>query len=384
MSENINIDRVNKLAAELVRIPSVNPPGNVEACVDLLVQHFAKHGIKGHIISGFDGKPNFIAQIGQGSPTLLWNGHLDVVTAGTEKWDHDPFGGEIEGGFLHGRGSVDMKGSVAAMAEAFLVLAESKHKLKGTLKFTAVADEEILGEAGTQLLADGGELAADFAIVGEPTGLRVDIVERGVLWFEVISHGKTSHGARPHLGVNAVENMVELAKALKDRLSPLLKQRTHPLVSAACMSLNTFHGGDKTNVIPDYCKMTGDRRIIQGEKGEDVIQEIKDIIMEYRTPENRLEFNAQKLVLPTQIAEDHPLVVTLCKNIEKITGEKKGIGGKDGSTDAHIINAKLGIPSVIFGPGDFTMCHRPNERLSLEQLVQAAKIQVLTALEMLG
>ena len=132
MVEGINIDRLNQLAADLVRIPSINPPGNVEACVDLLVRHFARHGIHGRVITKSDTKPNFVVEMGQGSPTLLWNGHLDVVTAGTEKWERDPFGGEIEGGYLHGRGSVDMKGSIASMAEAFLVLAESGRKLNGT------------------------------------------------------------------------------------------------------------------------------------------------------------------------------------------------------------------------------------------------------------
>ena len=382
--DRINVERLNQLACDLVRIPSVNPPGNTESCVKRLQEYFEPHGIHGRVITKADGKPNFVAEIGSGSPVLLWNGHLDVVTPGEEKWEHDPFGGEIVDGYLHGRGSVDMKGSVASMAEAFLVLAESGAQLNGTLKFTAVSDEEILGTAGTQALADEGELKADFAIVGEPTGLRVDIVERGVLWFEIISHGKTSHGARPHLGVNAVEIMVDVAKAIKDRMSPILKQRTHPMVSAACMSLNLFHGGDKANVIPDYCKMAGDRRIVPGEKGEDVVKELEDIVMEYKTPENRLEFIVQKLVLPTQVSEDHPLVKSLHKNSEAVTEEKKDIGGKDGSTDAHITNAKLGIPTVIFGPGDFTLCHRPNERLSLEQLAQAAKIHVLTVLEMLG
>jgi len=380
----INIERLNTLARDLVRIPSVNPPGNVEACIDRLMALFDRQGVPGRRICKEEGKPNFVAELGRGSPVLLWNGHVDVVTAGEEKWSHNPFGGLIEAGMLHGRGSVDMKGSVASMAEAFLMLAASGRPLKGTLKFTVVADEETLGDAGTQALAEEGLLQADFAIVGEPTDLRVDVVERGVLWFEIIAHGKTSHGARPHLGVNAVEHMVDVAKALKDRIPPLLRQRTHPLVSSPCMSLNMFHGGEKSNVIPDHCKLTGDRRIIPGEKGDDVVQELADLVQEYRTEENRLEFAAQKLVLPTETSADHPLAKALLKNIERVTAEKKSIGGKDGSTDAHILNARLGIPTVIFGPGDFTLCHRPNERVPLKQLEQAAQILFLTALDLLG
>lgn len=380
----LKADRLNALASDLVRIPSVNPPGNVEACIDRLMRLFARHGFPGRRICKREGKPNFIAELGSGSPVFLWNGHVDVVTAGEEKWSHDPFGGVIEAGMLHGRGAVDMKGSVASMAEAFLMLAESGRQLRGTLAFTVVADEETLGDAGTQALADEGLLRGDFAIVGEPTDLRVDVVERGVLWFDIIAHGKTSHGARPHLGVNAVEQMVEVAKALKDRIPPLLKERTHPFVSAPCLSLTMFHGGEKSNVIPDACTMTGDRRIIPGERGEDVLRELEDIVREYRTEENRLELVAQKLVLPTETSADHQLVKTLLKNIEAVTGEKKSIGGKDGSTDAHIINAQLGIPTVIFGPGDFTLCHRPNERVPLTQLEQAAQIHYLTARELLG
>jgi succinyl-diaminopimelate desuccinylase len=377
-------ERLNKLASHLIRIPSVNPPGNTEACVDRLLEYFDENGVPGRRICKFEGKPNFVVKIGHGSPILLWNGHLDVVTPGEEKWEHNPLGGAIEGDFLHGRGAVDMKGSVAAMAEAFLALAKCGKNLKGTLKFTAVSDEENLGDAGTQVLADEGELGADFAIVGEPTNLRVDVVERGVMWFSIISHGRTSHGARPHLGVNAVEQMVDVAKALKDRMIPKLRQRTHPLVSSACMSLNLFHGGEKNNVIPDYCKVSGDRRIVPGERGDEVAREIEEIVSEYRTAENRLEFSVEKLVLPTETRPDHPMVQILLKNIERVTGEKKIIGGKDGSTDAHIIHGKLGIPSVIFGPGDFTLCHRPNEYVSLKQLMQAAQIHLLTALDFLG
>ena len=379
----VKVDRLNALARDLVRIPSVNPPGNVEACIDRLVELFGRHGIQGRRICKEEGKPNFVAQLGHGSPILLWNGHVDVVTAGEERWTYEPFEGVIEAGVLHGRGAVDMKGSVASMAEAFLMLAESGCRLKGSLVLAVVADEETLGNAGTQALADEGLLQGDFAVVGEPTDLRVDIVERGVLWFDIIAHGKTSHGARPHLGVNAVEHMVDVAKALKDRIPLLLKQRTHPLVSPPCMSLNMLHGGEKSNVIPDSCKMTGDRRIIPGEKAEDVIRELESIVREYRTEGNRLEFAAQKVVLPTETAADHRLVKTLLKHIKAVTGEKKSIGGKDGSTDAHIINAKLGIPTVIFGPGDFTLCHRPNEHIPLKQLEQAAQIHFLTALELL-
>jgi acetylornithine deacetylase/succinyl-diaminopimelate desuccinylase-like protein len=252
------------------------------------------------------------------------------------------------------------------------------------LKMTAVSEEENFGVAGTQLLAEEGELKADFAIVGEPTNLGVEVVQRGIMWFDIIAHGKTSHGARPHLGVNAVEHLVEVAKALKDRLSPLLKERSHPLLSPPCISITMFHGGEKVNVIPDYCKLSGDRRIIPGEKEVNVMREIEEIVREYRTDENHLDFKVQKLVLPTETRSDHPLAQTLLKNIERVTGEKKSVAGKDASTDAYIINGQLGIPTVLFGPGDFRLSHRPNERVSLEDMAQAAKIHYLTALNMLG
>ena len=379
----INGERVKKLAGDLVRIPSTNPPGDVEACVDLLMNHFQRYGIKGRRVSKYDKKPNFVAETGKGSPVFLWNGHLDVVTAGEEKWNHDPFGGVIEDGFLHGRGSVDMKGSIASMAEAFLMLAESGRELKGTFKMTAVSDEENFGPAGTQFLADEGELEADFAIVGEPTNLGVETVQRGVMWFDIIAHGKTSHGGRPHLGVNAVEEIMEVATALKGRLKPLLEKRSHPLVAPPCMSFTMISGGEKVNVVPDYCKLSGDRRIIPGEKEEDILQEIAEIVNGYRTDYNKLEFIVQKLVLPTEVPSDHPMTSILLKNIEMVTGKRKSIKGKDAGTDAYIINSQLGIPTVIFGPGDFRLSHRPDERIALNDLIQAAQINYLTVLDML-
>lgn len=379
----IHSERLTKLAGDLVRIPSTNPPGDVAACVEVLMHHFKQYGIDGRRVSKYDKRPNFVVEIGKGSPVLLWNGHLDVVTAGEETWLHDPFGGVIEDGFLHGRGSVDMKGSIASMAEAFLMVAESGRDFKGTLKMTAVSDEENFGPAGTQLLAEEGELDADFAIVGEPTNLGVETVQRGVMWFDIIAHGKTAHGGRPHLGVNAVEEIMEVATALKGRLKPLLEKRSHPLVAPPCISVTMISGGEKVNVVPDYCQLSGDRRIIPGEKQEDVLQEIEAIVNEYRTCDNKLEFIVQKLVLPTEVPSDHPITLTLLRNIELVTGKRRSIAGKDAGTDAYIMNGQLGIPTVMFGPGDFRLSHRPDECIALHDMIQAAQINYLTILDML-
>jgi acetylornithine deacetylase/succinyl-diaminopimelate desuccinylase-like protein len=276
-----------------------------------------------------------------------------------------------------------MKGPVAAMAEAFLMLAESGRDLKGTLKMTAVSDEEQLGPAGTRFLAAVGELNADMAIVGEPTNLEVQIMQRGVMWFDVITRGHTSHGSRPHLGVNAVESMIDLAKAIKDQLSPVLKERIHPLLSSPSISFTKFRGGEKVNVIPDYCIMSGDRRILPGENEEDVVAEIEAVLDGFRKDGYRIEFKVKTLLLPTEIPPEHPIVSTLQKNIERVSGEKGAITGKDAGTDAYVTSGQLNIPTVLFGPGDYRLSHRPNERISLEQLAQAARINFLTLVDLL-
>ena len=165
-----------------------------------------------------------VAAIGDGGrPHLAWNGHLDVVPAGSpDTWRHDPWAGEIDDdGRLVGRGSADMKGPIGAALAAAAALVGRASKLRGTLVFHLAADEELAGIHGTKVLWERGLLTQDAAIVGEPSELQLGLAERGGAWFTATAYGKAAHGSQPHRGVNAITSMarflLRLPEVLPDR-----------------------------------------------------------------------------------------------------------------------------------------------------------------------
>ena len=156
----------------------------------------------------------------RGGPSLAWNGHLDVVPAGSlDTWRHDPWAGDIDDdGRLVGRGAADMKGPIAAALAAASALRRAGTPLGGSLVFHLAADEELAGVHGTKVLWERGLLTQDAAIVGEPSELQVGLAERGGAWFTATAFGKAAHGSQPHRGVNAITSMARFLLRLPEVL----------------------------------------------------------------------------------------------------------------------------------------------------------------------
>ncbi|MEW6265323.1 MAG: ArgE/DapE family deacylase [Thermodesulfobacteriota bacterium] len=380
----VSQSEILKLASDLIKIPTVNPPGRVKEAIDYIAEYLEPFGLKVTRVEGYSGKPNLVVEYGQGQRTLLWNTHIDVVPPGDEPWEFDPFRGQVSDGYLWGRGASDTKGAVAAMLGGLLALVRSEVKLNGSLKLTIVSDEENLGPAGTRYLAEKGWLKADAAIVGEPTNLTLEIVERGLIWFDLISRGQVAHSGRPHLGVNALENLIDLMKYFRDDYSRLIRQREHPWVSPPSLSLTMIQGGRKINLIPDVCTLSCDRRVIPGEDLTQVTAELRGIIERFSDERRRFELDLKKSVVPIEVSPNEAVVAEMKKAVEEVTGRKAEMRGKDAATDAYIIRGELGIPTVIFGPGDSKLAHKANEMVLVENMVLAAQTLALTARKMLG
>ena len=199
---------LRELLQDLVRTPSPSPPGDISACTRLLARILEREGIAFRIDESKPGIQNLIAELPGGlngsenGPTLLFNGHLDTVPPG-EAWVADPYDSTCRDGYVAGRGSVDMKGGIAAGLLTLVSLKRSGSAFKGKILYTAVGDEEFHSEFGTKYLIANG-LRADFAICCEPTDLQLELGNRGLLMIDVHVKGKASHAGRPHLGVNAV------------------------------------------------------------------------------------------------------------------------------------------------------------------------------------
>ena len=215
-------------------------------------------------------RPNLIGKLEGDGPLVHLNGHYDVVPVGND-WTRDPFGGELVDGKIYGRGAADMKSGLAAQIIA--VEALRRAGLKPNVHQSAVPDEETVGvrNAGMGWLVEQGLLEGDAVIITEPFGPDgVGIGHKGAIWGEITIFGKQAHGSAPQLGVNAVEAMARYLGHLDEHLRPQLEQRVTdygvtPDNPRATLSFDTIRGGHATNIVPDRCTVTFNRRLVPGE-----------------------------------------------------------------------------------------------------------------------
>jgi len=282
----------------------------------------------------------------------------------------------VKEGRIYGRGTSDMKAGLSAAMGAMIALKRSGAPFYGEIIFTAVCDEETGSEYGTvYLLKQGIGKNADFAIVAEPTNLRVELGNRGLRWLDVLVKGKASHAGRPHLGVNSVFYGARLVEAIH-----AIKFKTHNDafdVPEPSLSVTMIHGGSKENIIPDRCEMVLDRRMIPGEKAEDVVRELKDVIDPILKKERDLKIELK--VRPNSwdpylLSENESIVQTVIESVREVTGKKAEIGAKAGCTDGSHLFHMAGIPTVLFGPGDGNVGHKADEWVSIENIAASTKI----------
>jgi acetylornithine deacetylase/succinyl-diaminopimelate desuccinylase family protein len=368
----------------MIRAASVNPPGGERDCAEIVYKKLTSLGLEVEYVERDPGRTNVVARFkgSRGAPVLLYNGHIDVVPPGNG-WSHDPFNGEINGGRLYGRGAADMKSGVASMVAAIEAIVKSGIRFRGDLILTAVADEETGSLRGTRYLIEKG-LKADMAVVSEPTDLRIEIANKGILWAEIIARGRGSHASRPHLGVNAIDKMYAIIEALHGiRLEGWNELFDVP---PPVLSVTTIQGGTKINVIPDLCKIEVDRRLLPGETPEAALSQIKtaiDIVKE-RDHQLETEINMLDEWPPMQVSPEEPVVKSLASVVEKLTGGKPKLYGKAAGTDASWLVRDAGIPTVLYGPGDPRLSHTPDENVELVKVADAAKVFAVLAGDILG
>jgi acetylornithine deacetylase/succinyl-diaminopimelate desuccinylase-like protein len=272
-------DLVNRLV-ELVRTPSENPPGDELEAAKLVAGYCERIGLAVDMHEVEPGRPNVVARIeGDPGPLLTYCSHVDVVPAGDPTlWDFEPYAADVSDGRLHGRGSADAKGPVAAALEAVAALTRLGWRPAGTLELAFVSDEETMGFKGVGHLVEQGVLRPDVAIVGEPTSLRVVHAQRGGCWFRVIVRGVAAHGSAPERGVNAILHMSEIIRHTYETLPDV----SHPVLGGPSINVGTIRGGDKTNVVAASCVAEIDRRIVPGESADSARAGIEDAVARAR------------------------------------------------------------------------------------------------------
>ena len=358
--------RTEKLLAELIALPSVNPaflpPRHPQAgekrVADFLMSVAARAGLDVEFQKVRPGRPNLIARLrprNKTRRTILLAPHLDTVGA-----DGTRFIPQRKHGRLHGRGACDAKGSIAAMLSALCGLANEKSRpLETEIVFAGLIDEEH-AQAGSRALAASG-FKADLAIVGEPTRLQAVTAHKGILWLELETHGKAAHGATPQLGKNAVHEMARIVDVLETDYAAKLRRRKHSLLGAGTVNVGQISGGRQPNIVPDRCAIAMDRRTLPGETEAGVRREISALL---KSKGLAAKISNAKLA-PAPALETNsksPLVQIFLRSLGQ--AQPRGV---DYFCDAAVLSAG-GIPSVVFGPGNIAQAHTTDEWISLAEL----------------
>lgn len=387
MNSYISQEEVVEFTREIVRAPSINPPADTSECARIILEKFKENHIEAEIVEPKKGVANVVARLsgGKKGKILLFNGHIDVVAPG-DGWTVDPFGGVIRDNKIYGRGTCDMKSGVACMVVAMIGLKRSGISFQGGIIFTGVADEETGSEFGTlYLLKKNIGRKANFAVVSEPTSLRVNLGNRGLRWIDVVVRGKASHAGRPHLGVNAIFYGAKLVEAIQ---AMRFENRNEAFeIPTPTISVTTISGGTKVNIIPDRCDLALDRRMIPGETTETVLEELQAIIDPILAEEKDLQVEVS--VRPNYwdaylLSEKEPVVQATIESFKQVTGREPSIGGKAACTDASHLFHLGGIPTVLFGPGDESLSHKADECVPVGNLMPAIKIYMAIGKRLLG
>jgi succinyl-diaminopimelate desuccinylase len=405
-------DELVDFTSELIRIPTVNPPGReYRRCAETIGRRLAAFGMGVDYVEA-NGRPehtpelprvNVVGRLEGGSarPCLHLNGHFDVVPPG-DGWTVDPFGGLVRDGRIYGRGASDMKSGLAAAAFAVEAIRRAGVSLAGSVEVSGTVDEESGGFAGVAHLCATGHLGrdrTDYVIIPEPFGPdRVCVGHRGVYWFDVVAHGSVAHGSMPHLGRSAIDDMAALIERLRTRLGPRLAERVTelPIVPIesrrASLNVNAVEGGQagaalQSPCVADRCVATFDRRFLAEEELDSVRAEIAALVAEVEAEEvgRRYTIEDRMTVPPTRTDSDAPLVRAITGGVARVRGRKAEVVASPGTYDHKHVARLAGVAQcVAYGPGPLREAHQPDESCAVEDLVAATQVLALAALELVG
>jgi acetylornithine deacetylase len=362
------------LLSSLVAIDSVNPSlvrgGAGEARIADFIERWAREaGLQAERLEETPGRPSVLVRASGtgGGRTLLLCGHIDTVNV---KDMADPHSPRIHGDRLYGRGAYDMKAGVAA---ALMAAREaSRLRLAGDVVVAAVADEEHASLGVQEALRRVG---ADAAVVTEPTELELAVAHKGFVWGEIEVTGRSAHGSRPHLGVDAIVKMGAVLREL-ERLDRSLADRSHPLLGRASVHASLIEGGVELSSYPATCTLGLERRTLPGETGEQIEREVKTLLERCRAADPAFEASPRTLLVrePFEIGQEEELVTLVADAAAEVLPARAKIGGASYWADAAFI-AAAGIPTVLFGPGG-EGAHAIEEWVSLSDTEAVARTLV--------
>ena len=356
-----------ELTRDLIRMNTINPPGNEEPAARYLGELLTDAGLDVSYPRLGENRTGLIAAIpGKASPLpLVFTGHLDTVPIGDAPWDTPPHGAEIKGGRLMGRGASDMKSGIAAMVVTALHLAQEPEGARGVV-FVFTAGEET-GSEGALQMKESGVLPreASAIVVAEPSGNIPLLGHKGALWLECTAKGKSAHGSMPDLGENAIYKAARAAASLENFFSSAL---AHPQLGKPTVNVGTFTGGSKINMVPDRARFRVDLRSVPGMEHARLLEEIED----HLGPDIAVE---RLIDLPGILTpETDPWISRVLDILERIQGSRPEPGYVNFFTDASVLASALkNPPTLILGPGEPSQAHQTNEYCVVEKIGRAVE-----------
>ncbi len=406
-------DEAVALTQALVRVPTVNPPGDVYTeCAELIghrlkarkfeVQYVRAEGVRGDTVKY--PRTNVVARFeGAGTGECVhFNSHIDVVEAGSG-WTFDPFAATIANNRIYGRGTCDMKGGLAASIIAVEAILEAGIAFNGALEISGTVDEESGGYGGVGYLAERGFFSrprVHHVIIPEPLNVdRICVGHRGVWWSEVETKGRIAHGSMPFLGDSAINHMVAFIAKLEGELMPKINTRTTAqpvepkLARRSTLNVNSIHGGQVEDhegypspVVAHSCRAVIDRRYLVEEDVVDVKEEMVALLDELKATRPGFDYAIRDVMefLPTFTPLDAPVVAATRDAIRRVLGKEAQIIASPGTYDQkHIYRTGKLDQCIAYGPGILDLAHQPDEYVDIDDLMASAQVMALAALKLL-
>jgi succinyl-diaminopimelate desuccinylase len=392
-------DEMAGMLAELVSVPTENPPGNnYSACADLLQARLSDHALECTRFQSSDDPDNSAqgtleaptilqASWGKGQRALYFHGHYDVVPAQSV----DQFQPSRKEHFLFGRGSCDMKGGIVAMLYAIRALQECRCSIDGRVLLTLVPDEETGGRRGSASLAPKGLLGKSGIgmLTPEPTSGVVWNANRGAITLRVRVLGKSAHVGLQHHGENAFERMHRVVARFLELKSEVELRKTEYNIgtdqarNSILMLGGQSGGGTNFNVVPEACWFTIDRRINPEEDLHAEKARLLDVLESCRREGIPLDWEILQEGSSSACREDDSLGQALARSVEEVTGQAPRFEMCPGLLEIRFYVAQ-GMPAYAYGPGLLSVAHGPNEYIDLRRVAECAAIYALTALATVG
>ncbi|MGE5579040.1 MAG: M20 family metallopeptidase [Bacillota bacterium] len=376
------------LTQRLVRMKTPNPPADYSEIYPAMKSIMESLGLEVKVLQGMEGKPNVVG-LWRGTdptaPTLLLDAHMDVVAAG-EGWEVDPWAAEIRDGAIWGRGTADLKGSLAIMATVVKALKDAEFRPRGNLLIAATNDDETAGKYGLKYVIEQGLTSVgwptpDFHFLLEASNWNVNVAFKGRVWIRITVKGESAHGGTPEKGVNAITKMMDLIRRLL-----AIERHTHPLMPADSINVGTIQGGEKTNIVPDTCTATFDYRFVGPYSADDAVERFREVVSRMESEDPTFKVTELEVFEKRDPVEADPgayPLALLAETIKSVSGRSASPGGTLSAGNAYW-SLKQGITATMTGPGDPAIIHTSKEHISLADISEGARIVAAYAVRYIG